>query len=144
MARNKTDGINEVMTRDIITFNQEQSCHDAAIAMRDRHIGNIIVTDSQANVCGLVTDRDLVLRVMAENRDPRDTPIGQICTDEVVSVGPDATIEDTIRTMSDNAIRRVPVIEGGHAVGIISLGDLAEARDPDSVLGRVSRAPANN
>lgn len=92
---------------------------------------------------GIVTDRDLVVRAIAEGRDATST-LGDIVSSEVVSITPTDSADDAIRLMRERALRRVPVVEDGRPVGIVSLGDLAGERDPRSVLGEISTAPPNH
>jgi CBS domain-containing protein len=93
----------------------------------------------------LVTDRDIVVRAVAEGRDPAGTTIGEILTPDLVTVRPDDTVQSVALLMRDNAIRRVLVCDEDQSlVGIVSIGDLAEEIDPESVLGGISRAEPNN
>ncbi|MEV5376624.1 catalase [Streptomyces nondiastaticus] len=92
---------------------------------------------------GLVTDRDLVVRVLAEGGDVGERTVHQACSEELVSVGPDDAAEDAVRLMRRRTVRRLPVVEDGRAVGIVSLGDLAAESDPGSALGEISTAAPN-
>ncbi len=139
--QDKNTTIDKIMTRNVKTLPETASLIDAANAMRDEDIGGVIVTKSDGTMCGLVTDRDLVVRGLASGREPAQMRLSDICTKNVTTLRPSQTIADAIGTMSARAVRRVPVVENGKAVGMVSLGDLAEARDPDSVLGRISSAP---
>jgi CBS domain-containing protein len=102
----------------------------------------VIVTKDGA-ICGLVTDRDIVLRIVAEGRDAREAPIGDACSAELISVSADDPIKKAVDLMMEHAVRRLPVVEHDRAVGIVSLGDLAVERDPGSALGRISAADPN-
>ena len=114
---------------------------DAARQMRERDIGDVLV-EQEGRLAGIVTDRDIVVRVMAEGRDV-NSKLGDIVSSEVVCITPADSADDAIRLMRERALRRVPVVENGRPVGIVSLGDLAEERDPRSVLGEISNAPPN-
>ena len=138
MAQTVTD----VMTPNPVTFDAGASLQDAARAMRDEDIGDVIVTDG-GRACGIVTDRDIAVRAVADGRDP-STRLGDVCSRDVVTVGPDDAVEDAIRVMREHAIRRVLVMDGERMAGVVSLGDLAMERDPNSVLADVSDAPPNN
>ena len=94
-------------------------------------------------VVGVVTDRDLVVRVMADAGSP-ETMVSAVCTMHPLCLHPDDDVDDAVRTMREHAVRRVPVVDNGVAVGVVSLGDLARLRDPDSVLGRISTAEPNH
>jgi CBS domain-containing protein len=134
--------IQDVMTPHPVTLPSTASVHEAARAMQDHAIGAVMVLEHNA-VCGLVTDRDIVVRAVAEARDPATTSLADLCSHAVRTVTPTDRVEQAVRLMRTNAIRRLPVVDGGQAVGMVSLGDLAVARDPDSVLGEISAAPPN-
>ena len=134
--------IRELMTPNPVVLPGTASVHEAARAMRGAEIGDVIVLEHN-QVCGIVTDRDIVVRLVAEARDPASTTLADLCSHALVTVRPTDTIEDAVRLMRTHAIRRLPVVEGGQAVGIVSLGDLAVERDPDSALGEISGAPPN-
>ncbi len=136
--------IKDVMTNAPVTVAGAMSVVEAARRMRDDNIGSVVVTDGD-RLLGIVTDRDLVVRVLAEGHDPRQTTLEGICTVELTTVTPEDDVETAVKLMRDKAVRRLPVIErAGHPVGMVSLGDLAVEKDPDSALGQISRAPANN
>lgn len=132
----------DVMTATPETLPATTSASEAARRMRDRDIGDVIVEEG-GHIYGIVTDRDLVVRVLGEGRDPATTKLKEICSRELTVLAPSDSVESAIALMKDKAIRRLPVVDGGSPVGILSLGDLAQRRDPESVLGRVSSAPAN-
>jgi len=133
--------IREVMTRNPVLLEASTSVTDAARAMRDRDIGDVLVQKDGA-LCGIVTDRDLVIRCLAEGHDPQSETLGELCSRELATLQADASVDEAVDLMKQHAIRRVPVIEGGSPIGIVSLGDLAQDRDPQSALGRISTAPA--
>lgn len=136
--------IRDVMTTEPITIPQSASVQDAAQAMRDSDIGDVIVLDDSQQMCGIVTDRDIAIRSVAEGKDPRETLVGEICSREVHSLSPDDSVGDAVRLMTESAIRRLPIVEDDRPVGIVSLGDLAVTQDPESGLADISSAPANN
>jgi CBS domain-containing protein len=131
--------IGEVMTRDPVTLPADSPVRDAAVAMRDADIGDVIVLEEGDRICGIVTDRDIALRVIGEGREPT-TKLGEICTRDINTVSPDTSVGEAVRLMSKEAIRRLPVVDGGRPVGIVSLGDLAMEQDPDSALADISAA----
>lgn len=134
--------VKELMTSDPIVLEASESVFSAAQQMRDGDVGAVLVKE-RGVLRGIVTDRDLVVRTMAEGLDPEEVTLGQAVSSDLVTVGPDDTIGDAIEVMRERAIRRIPVVDDGAAVGILSLGDLAENRDPESVLGEISAAPPN-
>ena len=134
--------IRELMTPNPVVLPGTASVHEAAHAMRDAQIGDVIVIENN-QVCGIVTDRDIVVRTVAETQDPATTTLADICSHRLLTVTPTDSVEEAVRLMRTHAIRRVPVVDGGQAVGIVSLGDLAVERDPGSALGKISDAPPN-
>lgn len=99
--------------------------------------------DDQGHIAGILTDRDITVRVVAEGRDPRATRIDDIASHDLVALSPEDSIERAVEAMRERALRRLPVVEDGKVVGIVSLGDLALERDPDSALADISAAPPN-
>ncbi len=134
--------IREVMTPNPITLPVTSLAIEAARAMRDSDIGDVIVLDGQT-ICGIVTDRDIVVRAVAEGLDPASTPLMDICSRELTTIAPHESVDKAVHLMREKAIRRLPVVENKRPVGIVSIGDLALERDPESALGNISAAPAN-
>jgi CBS domain-containing protein len=135
--------INEVMTADPKTVGSGESLTEAARIMRDADIGDVVVVDD-GQVAGILTDRDIAVRAVAEGRDPDSTTAGEVCTSDLVTLEPDQSTEDAIKAMRDQDVRRLPVVQDGRPVGIVSLGDLAVDRDPDSALADISASSPNN
>ena len=135
------DIIRNVMTPEPVTVSSTTTLEQAARHMRDAGIGNVIVLDGD-QIAGILTDRDIVVRAVAEGRDAQ-TPIGEVASRDLTTISPDDTLEAAVELMRERSIRRLPVVEAGRAVGIVSLGDLALERDPDSALGDISAAPPN-
>jgi CBS domain-containing protein len=136
--------ISQVMTPDPKTVQENAPIQDAARIMRDDDIGDVIVVRADGSVCGIVTDRDLVVRAMADGADPKATTLGDVCRHEVVSISSGDPVDQAIPLMRQHNIRRLPVIDGARLVGIVTLGDLAVDRDPNSALADISKAPPNN
>lgn len=132
--------VKELMTEGPVTLAKDASLAEAAKLMRDRDIGDVIVVEGEA-ATGIVTDRDIVIRGIAEGADPNTTRLGQVASGELNAVAPDDPVERAIKVMRDKAIRRVPVLEGGKPVGVLSIGDLAIERDERSVLADISEEP---
>lgn len=135
--------VQDVMTTDLATCPSDTSLVEAAKIMRDRDVGDVLVTE-QGRLRGIVTDRDLVVRCLADGKDPSQARLGDACSTDVVTATPSMSVDDAAQLMAENAIRRVPVVDGDRPVGIVSLGDLAVERDPASVLGDISAAPPDN
>ncbi|MET7325674.1 CBS domain-containing protein [Streptomyces sp. NPDC005549] len=137
-----TQYVRDVMTGDPVTVEPLTSVTAVARIMRDRDLGAVLVTEGD-RLRGLVTDRDLVVRSIAEGGDPEQTTVAGACSDDMVTVRPDDELDHAVRLMREHAVRRVPVVDDGHPVGIVSLGDLAMERDPESALGDISVAWPN-
>jgi CBS domain-containing protein len=135
--------VRDVMTTDLVTCPSSARIKDAAGYMRDRDIGDVLVVDD-GSIRGIVTDRDIVVRCVAEGADVREATVGDVCSGRLTTVASDASIEDAARIMRDNALRRLPVVDGGKPVGIVTLGDLAVDADPRSALGGISAARPND
>jgi CBS domain-containing protein len=137
-----TGHLRDIMTQNPVTVQSTDSVVAAARSMRDGNIGDVVVVE-RGQIQGILTDRDIVVRALAEGRDPASTTVGEICTRELTTLSPSDSINDAVTTMREKAIRRLPVVDGGRPVGIVSLGDLAVERDPESALGGISAAPPN-
>ena len=135
--------IRDVMTSEPTTCAASDSVEDAAKAMRDGDFGAVIVVDED-RVAGIVTDRDIAIRVVAEGKDAGDTELRQVASDTVETLSPDDSLDDAVQKMRDADVRRLPVVEGSRPVGIVSIGDLAVARDERSALADISAASPNN
>lgn len=135
--------IREVMTADPVHVPEDMNIMQVAEIMRDRDIGDVIVTNG-SSVVGIVTDRDLVVRGLASGNGVEAMTVGSVATRDVQAVGPDDRVGRAVRLMSEQAIRRLPVVDGGSLVGVVSIGDLAIERDPESALAEISQAPPNN
>ena len=132
--------IRELMTSAPVAAELSDPVSAAAKAMREHGIGAVLVTD-QGKLVGLVTDRDITVRVLAQGRDPRDVPVSEIASREIVVIGPDDDTEDAARLIAERAVRRIPVVEDGVAIGVVSLGDLELAKEERTPLADVSAAP---
>src|SRR5262245_66299425 len=130
--------VSEVMTRTVVALPDEPNLLGAAQAMRDKDIGDVVVT-RQGTLTGLATDRDIVIRGIAEGRDPSTTRLGDVVSGPPVAIVEDATISDAVALMSAKAVRRLVVTDRqGNLSGIVSIGDLAAEKDPHSALGAIS------
>jgi len=134
--------IQDIMTPSPVALSVTASLIDTAMAMRDADVGAVVVLEN-GQVCGIVTDRDIVVRGIASGSYPATVKLGEICSRELTTLAPTDSVEDAIRLMREKAIRRLPVVEHGQPVGIVSLGDLAIEKDPHSALGNISAAPPN-
>jgi CBS domain-containing protein len=134
--------IREVMTSAPQALRPDQSLIEAAKTMREQGIGSVLVL-ADGTLKGLVTDRDIVVRGIAENKDPGSTPIAEVCSADLVTVTPEDETDTVVQRMREAAVRRIPVVEDGRPVGMVSIGDLAIERDERSVLADISVARPN-
>lgn len=123
--------IRDVMTPNPVILSATSTLVEAAMAMRDFDVGAIIVLDD-GRVYGIATDRDIVVRAIANGNYPATTKLGEVCSRKLATVAPSDTIDVAVRLMRDRAIRRLPVVENGQPVGIVSIGDLSSEREPYS------------
>ncbi|MFB4313188.1 CBS domain-containing protein [Actinomadura sp. 21ATH] len=134
--------IRDIMTGSPTSVSPELDIVTVARAMRDEDIGAVLVADDD-ELYGLVTDRDLVVRGLAAGGDPTDAKVGGLCSDVTATVGPDDSLDTAAERMRERSVRRLPVIENGKPVGIVSLGDLAIEKDSGSALADISAAKGN-
>lgn len=135
--------VRDVMTPEPVTLEFSSTVAAAAMTMKGADIGPLPVIGEDGKLCGIVTDRDIVVRVIAEGRDPSKTTVGDIASNDPFCLQPDATVTEAIQLMRDHAIRRVPIVDQGEPVGIVALGDLARNADPHSALADISTASPN-
>lgn len=133
--------VREIMSSPPVSVRPGDDLAATARTMRDADIGVVLVAEGE-RLHGLVTDRDLVVRGLAEGADP-SSKVGGICSQVTAVIGPDDDLDSAIGLMRERAVRRLPVVEDGRPIGIISLGDLAIERDRQSGLADISAAPPN-
>lgn len=142
-ARSRDQVIQDVMTPEPKTLDARASVRSAAELMRESDIGDVVVLEND-RLCGILTDRDIVVRVLADGGNPDMVTVGDICSRDLTVLAPTAPIDDAIQLIREKAIRRLPVVDdAGEVLGIVSIGDLAIVRDRKSALADVSAAPAN-
>lgn len=134
--------VSDFMTANPTVVEATETLRSVAQTMAQQEIGALVVADGGA-VTGIVTDRDLVVRGLAAGIG-LDAPVGQLATDDLVSVGPEDDVAEVVQLMRRKAVRRVPVLDGDQAVGIVSLGDIAVSTDAGSALADISAAPPND
>jgi signal-transduction protein with cAMP-binding, CBS, and nucleotidyltransferase domain len=134
--------IREIMTPDPIIMQASDTATEAARVMRDEGIGNVIVYKDK-QLCGIVTDRDLTVRLLSERQHPAEATLESVCSREITALSPNDTTDAAVRLMRKKALRRLLVVEDGKVVGIVSLGDLAVHLDRKSALADISAAAAN-
>jgi CBS domain-containing protein len=128
--------IRDVMTSNPRTIEPSTTVQEAAKLMRDQDVGPIPIVEN-GSVTGIVTDRDIVLNVVAEGSDPKSTPVSQIASRDLVTVDPEQPLDEALRLMAQHQIRRLPVCEeDGRLVGIVAQADIARQSD-DARTGEV-------
>lgn len=144
--QNDAQNVGEVMTANSVTMPRSASLREAAQVMRERDIGTVIVVEDKESqkVAGIVTDRDMVVRGMAQGYDPDDVSLQDVMSGELVTVTEDMPIKRVVDLMMQKAVRRLPVVRGDQPVGVVSIGDLAVERDPKSAVGHISAQSPNN
>lgn len=133
------DFVREVMTPGVVAVRPDASLVEAARLMRTQDIGDVVVADGQ-RVVGVLTDRDITVRAVAEGHDPQTVSARSICSPEPVLVAPDDPVPAAAALMRAHAVRRLPVVEDGLPVGMVTLTDLTRAESPDSPLADIGRA----
>jgi CBS domain-containing protein len=135
--------VKEVMTRDVRSVGPEATLFEIAELMRDDDIGSVMVTQGN-DLLGVVTDRDLVIRALAEHRDVRSVKAREVMSNAVFCCTEDTPVEAVLAEMADEQVRRVPVLDGAHhLVGVVSLGDLSQAKSKHAgdALREISQPP---
>lgn len=127
------------MTPGVVAVRPDASLVEAAQLMRTQDIGDVVVADGQ-RVVGVLTDRDITVRAVADGADPLTVSAQSVCTPDPVMIGPGEPVSLAVSLMREHHVRRLPVVEDGLPVGVVSLGDLAETEDPESALAEISRA----
>lgn len=121
--------VKDIMTRGVISISADETAEVAARTLTQYNVGALPVCDSGGKLCGVVTDRDLVIRCMASGRSAANTKVRDVMTSQVTSVKPDMEAGVAAHLMGRQQIRRLPVTENGRLCGMVSLGDLAARED---------------
>ena len=138
--------------RDIMTGSAEcasvnDSLADAARKMRDLDVGALPICGDDNRLAGVITDRDIVVKCIADGGDPTSTKVSQLAEGKPVTIGADDSIEEVLRTMTEHGVRRLPVIDGHELIGIVSQADVAKNLPEDKVgdlVEAISSAPSNS
>jgi CBS domain-containing protein len=136
------DNIRDVMSPRPKILDANATVAEAAEVMRAEDIGGVMVVAGD-RLYGILTDRDIVVRALAAGLDPNETYIGDICSRDLTTVSPDDGVGHAVRVMRAKALRRLPVQEHGEVIGMLTIGDIAVARDVHSALADISAAPPN-
>lgn len=137
----------EIMTGSPECASTSESLVDAARKMRDLDVGALPICGEDDRLHGMITDRDIAVRVVAEGRDPSGVKVEELAEGKPVTIGADDSVEETLRTMREHGVRRLPVIDGHRLIGIVSQADVARNL-PEEKIGdlveAISSAPPNN
>jgi len=123
----------DVMTPDAQCIGENDSVLDAARRLRDLDVGSMPICGEDDRLKGMITDRDIVVKVLAEGKDPTATTAGELGDGKPVTIGADDSVDEALHTMMEHKVRRLPVIDGHDLVGIVSQADLARSIDEDKV-----------
>jgi CBS domain-containing protein len=137
----------EIMSGDAECVRTGDTLVDAARKMKDLDVGALPICGEDEKLHGMLTDRDIVVECIAAGGDPSSTKVDQLTNGETVTIGADDSVEETLRTMIDHGVRRLPVIDGRELIGIVSQADVARNLPDDQIaqlVEAISNAPANN
>jgi CBS domain-containing protein len=124
----------EIMTSDVTCIGEKESLAEAARKMADLDVGSLPICGDDNRLKGMVTDRDIVVKVLAKDRNPAEVTAGELSSGKPVTIGADDDAAEILRTMSEHKVRRLPVIDGHQLVGIVAIADVAKAL-PDRPVG---------
>lgn len=126
--------VNELMTKPVVTLSSSDSVERAATLMKEHNVGSIPVCDG-GTIKGIVTDRDITLKSVASGKDTKRQPVNEVMTTNIITGSPNMNLDEASRIMSDNQIRRLPIVDNNNLVGIIGLGDLATESKSNEMAG---------
>ena len=124
----------EIMTPDVTCIGEKENLAEAARKMADLDVGSLPICGEDNRLKGMITDRDIVVKVVAKDRNPADCTAGELAQGKPVTIGADDDAAEILRTMSEHKVRRLPVIDGHQLVGIVAIADVAKAL-PDRPVG---------
>ncbi|WP_016700609.1 CBS domain-containing protein [Actinoalloteichus spitiensis] len=134
----------EIMTPGARCVSTEESVRDAANRLAELDVGALPICGNDNRLKGLITDRDIVVRVLARGKDPRAVHVGELAQGEAVTVGADDDAHEVLRTMTRHRVRRLPVIDGHTLVGMVSQADVARSLDNADVGELVAALSASD
>ena len=127
----------EIMTGGVECASEDETVLDAAKKMQSLGVGALPICGNDDRLKGMVTDRDIVVKVLAQGKDPSSTRVGDLAEGKPVTIGADDSLEELVRTMAQHEVKRLPVIDGHQLVGMVSEADLAEHATPEQVVAVV-------
>jgi CBS domain-containing protein len=123
----------EVMSGDCECVGENETISDAAKKMAELDVGALPICGEDDRLKGMLTDRDIVVKVLATGKDPGSTQAGEVGEGKPVTIGADDSVAEAIATMKEHKVRRLPVIDGHDLIGIVSQGDLAQNADEEEI-----------
>ncbi len=123
----------DIMTPDVECVGENETLADAARKMRDLNVGALPICGEDNRLKGMLTDRDIAVKCVAEGGDPQTVRAGELGDGKPVTIGADDSVEEALRTMKEYKVRRLPVIDGHSLVGMVSQADIAKSIDPSRV-----------
>lgn len=126
----------EIMTSEVVSVDRETPIKEAAVKMAETDVGSVIVNDNDSLI-GIITDRDITIRAVANNDDLKNITCEDIMSSDVITANTNANMEEVIDLMSENQIKRIPIVENNQVVGIISLRDISQSYEWDDEAGEV-------
>lgn len=137
----------DIMTAGATCAEETDTLVDAARKMRDAEVGALPICGEDHRLKGMITDRDIVVKCIAEGGDPTTVRVSEFAEGKPVTIGADDSVEEALRTMIDHGVRRLPVIDGHDLVGVVSQADIAQNLPEERVgdlVEAISAAPDNN
>jgi CBS domain-containing protein len=137
----------DIMTSDATCASVNDTLVDAAKKMKELDVGTLPICGEDDRLAGMITDRDIVVKCLAEGGDPTSTRVADLAEGKPVTIGADDPVEEILRTMTQYGVRRLPVIDGHDLIGMVSQADVAKNLPDDHVadlVEAISKAPANN
>src|SRR5579864_683093 len=140
--------VSDVMTTEVETVQMNSTLEEAASIMKMENVGAVPVVDEDDDLVGIITDRDIVVRCVADGKNPAETNVEDVLTHELETIEPDVDVEEAAQLMADRQIRRLPVCKEGELVGMVSIGDLAiktpGSEESSDVLRHISKGVKGN
>ena len=134
----------DIMTPDAACVGENDTVLDAAKRLAELDVGSMPICGEDDRLKGMLTDRDIVVKVLAKDKDPASTKVAELAEGEVVTIGADDPIDEALRTMTEHKVRRLPVIDEHRLVGIISQADIATNLDEEKVGDLVEAISASS
>ena len=144
MAATPATTVREAMHEGCECIGESQTLADAAKRMEELDVGVMPICGDDDRLKGMLTDRDIVVKALAQGKDPSSTRAGELAEGKPVTIGADDSVDEALRTMKDHKVRRLPVIDGHDLIGVVSQADLAKSIDEDKVgdlVEAISAAP---